>query len=195
MNNQTTTQSTTIIPATAMPPQPIQPLAAGATSPMQSAQIQQQQQINKQMALIGKGGAKRRKSRKLRSGKLSGSKLRGGKLRGGANGVANNSQILVPPLQTGAVNHEQTAGQYADLTALASKQQSQAVYDRGNTAAIAASQQGGKRLKGEKRLKGGMWPVWGCLSGGKQTRRRSRRIKRSSSKRKYKRNTRNKRHH
>ena len=185
MNNQTTTQSTTIIPSTAMPPQPIQPLAAGATSPMQSAQIQQQQQINKQMALIGKGGAKRRKSRKLR----------GGKLRGGSNGVANNSQILVPPLQTGAVNHEQTAGQYADLTALASKQQSQAVYDSGNTAAIAASQQGGKRLKGEKRLKGGMWPVWGCLSGGKQTRRRSRRIKRSSSKRKYKRNTRNKRHH
>jgi len=177
MSNQINT--TQPIPATSMPPQPIKPLEAGATSPMQSAQIQQQQQVAKQMALIGKGGAKRRNDKRRKTRKL----------RGGANGgVGNNAQIAVPPVQPGAVNSEQTARQYADLTALASKQQSQAVYDSGNTATVAAKQQGGKKLKGRQRLKGGMWPIWGCLSGGKRTRRQNKKHK------KNKRNTRNKRY-
>ena len=143
--------STTYIKASAMPPQTVQPLAAGATSPMQSAQIQQQQQIQQQMALIGKGktGGKRTKRRKIR---------------GGAS-----AQIVVPSVQPGAVNSAQTQTQYADLTALASKQQSQAVFDSGNTAKVAATQKGGRKMKG------GTWPVWGCLSGGKKSRRRHRR--------------------
>lgn len=175
----------TILQAGAMPPQIITPLAAGATSPMQSAQIQQQQQTDKQMALIGTKGGGKRRGGKRRGSTQRRTKRRSAKRRqfkGGANGVANNAQILVPSVQAGAVNSEQTAGQYADLTALASTQQSQAVYDKGNTASVAA-QQGGNNMKG------GTWPVWGCLSGGKKTRRKNKRYK------KNKRNTKNKRRH
>jgi hypothetical protein len=149
----------TIIQATAMPPQTIMPLAPGATSPMQSVQMNQQQQLNQQMALIGNGGGRRRKTRRLRGG-------------------TTGDKILVPSVQSGAVNSQQTAGQYAALTELASRQASQAVYDKGNL-------KGGKRLKCKKRMKGGMLPVWGCLSGGRRTIRKNR---------KHKRMTRNKRH-
>ena len=160
----------TNIKAGAMPPQTIKPLAAGATSPMQSAQIQQQQQVQQQMALIGKGktgGGKRSKRRKFRGG-------------------ANNAQIVVPAVQPGAVNSTQTQTQYADLTALASKQQSQAVFDSGNTAAVAATQKGGRKMKG------GTWPVWGCLSGGRKSRRNHRRHRRKTRKT---RRIRNKKYH
>ena len=159
------------IPSTAMPVQTIMPLAAGASSPMQSAQMNQQLQLNQQMALIGTGGSRTRgyKKRKTR------------KLRGGATGD-NNAQILVPSVQPGAVNPQQTSGQYAALTELASRQESQAVYDRGNF-------KGGKRLKCRQRMKGGMYPNWGCLSGGRRT------IRKNRKNRKHKRITRNKRHH
>lgn len=167
------------VQATAMPPQIIQPLAPGATSPMQSAQIQQQQQTDKQMALIGKSGGGKRRSCKRRSCKRR-------QYRGGANGVANNTQIIVPSVQPGAVNASQTESQYTQLAALSSKQASESVYDKGNTAAVAANQQGGKRMRYRKTMKcrkgmrGGMWPVWGCLSGG---RRRTRRTKKGRNKR------------
>jgi hypothetical protein len=164
------TSNPTIIQSTAMPVQTIMPLAPGATSPMQSVQMNQQQQLNQQMALIGNGGGRTRFSKRRKSRKL----------RGGTTGVANNTQILVPSVQPGAVNSGQTAEQYAALTALASRQQSEAVYDTKNL-------KGGKRLKCNKRMKGGMWPVWGCLSGGRRTIRKNRKHRRMT------RNTRNKR--
>jgi hypothetical protein len=153
---------TNYVKADAMPAQVIKPLATGATSPMQSAQFQQQQQIKQQMELIGKtGGSKRRK-------------MFGG----------SNARILVPTVQPGVPNSQQTAAQYTDLTALASKQASEAKYDGGNTATVAATQKGG-------------YPNWGCLSGGRQYRnkRKTRKTIKSRKTKKHnkKRNTRNKR--
>ena len=134
-----------VIQAGAMPQQTLTPLAFGATSPMDSARIQQQHQVTRQMALIGKsGGARKSRSRKSRS------RSRSRRLKGGATGVANNTQILVPSVQAGAVNQQQTALQFAQLTELASRQQSQAMYDDGNTAAVAAAQRGGKKRGGKK---------------------------------------------
>jgi len=101
-----------IVASSAMKPQVLPPLSAGATSPMASAQIAQQQQIDKQMALIGKsGGGKRR--------------MNGGKRR--MNGGA--TQILVPSVQPGAVNSQQTADSFKALTQVAEQQAGQAVYD------------------------------------------------------------------
>jgi hypothetical protein len=101
----------TIVASSAMKPQVLPPLSTGATSPMASAQIAQQQQIAGQMALIGKsGGSKKR---------LKGAK----KISGGA------TQIQVPSVQPGAVNSQQTADSYKALTQLAEQQASQSVYD------------------------------------------------------------------
>jgi len=94
-----------IVASSAMKPQVLPPLSAGATSPMASAQIAQQQQIDKQMALIGKsGGGKRR-------------------MNGGA------TQILVPSVPAGAVNSNETAMNYKALTQVAEQQAGQSVYD------------------------------------------------------------------
>lgn len=136
--------SQNVIKASSMPTQPIKPLQVGATSPMASAQIQQQQNINAQMALIGKSGGAKRKRDKRRS--------RSRKLKGG-------TAVLVPPVPPGSVNHQQTTDQYAALTSLAEKQSAQAVYDSGKTAAVASKQSGGS------------WPNWRCLSGGKSRHR------------------------
>ena len=159
----------TYIKSNAMPAQTIKPLATGATSPMQSAQIHQQEQIQQQMALIGKG-------------KTGGGRTKQRKFRGGS--VANNAQIVVPAVQPGAVNSSQTQSQYADLTALASKQESEAVFDSGNTAAVAATQKGGRKIKG------GNWHGWGCLSGGSKSKRKHRRHRRKTRKTRKTRNAR-----
>lgn len=163
--------STNYIKADAMPPQTIKPLATGATSPMQSAQIHQQQLTQQQMRLIGKTGGRKRHQTKRK-------KIRGG----AAGGVANNAQIVVPAVPPGAVNSAQTQNEYAMLTQLASKQQSEAVFDEGNTAAVAATQKGGRKIKGARKMRGGSWPVWGCLSGGKKSKRKHRRKTRNTRK-------------
>jgi hypothetical protein len=127
------TNQPNIVSAKAMPPQTIIPLATGATSPMSSAQIQQQQAVQKQMSLIGKtGGSKRRK-------------MKGG-----------TTFIQVPPVQPGTPNYTQNTNTMKQITQVASIQQEQAKFD--------------SQVK-----KGGSWPVWGCLSGGKRS--RCRRIK------------------
>jgi hypothetical protein len=102
-----------IVASSAMKPQVLPPLSTGATSPMASAQIAQQQQIAGQMALIGKsGGGKRR---------MNGAKRR--RMSGGA------TQIQVPSVQPGAVNSQQTADSYKALTQVAEQQAGQSVYD------------------------------------------------------------------
>jgi hypothetical protein len=142
-----------IVSAKAMPPQTITPLAAGATSPMSSAQIQQQQAVQKQMSLIGKTGGSRRK-----------------RLKGGAN------LIQVPPIQPGTPNQTQNTNTMKDITRVAVTQQEQAKFD--------------SQVKtGGKNIKGGTWPVWGCLSGGKKRKcRKSRKCRRSRKCRKSRRN-------
>ena len=170
-----------MIQAGAMPPQTVPAMPAGATSPMSAGVKLQQQQNANQMALIGQGksgGSKRRRSMK----------------RGGA------AVLQVPPVPAGTVNPEATGGNYQALTTLASNQQSQAVFDTATTpaqtASLAAQQQADYKSGGSRRGKrGGSWPVWGCLSGGKKSKRRGRRGRgRKSCKCKKRKNKRTKKH-
>ena len=148
-----------MIQSTAMPPQVVPTMPAGATSPMSAGVKLQEQQNASQMALIGQGksgGSKRRRSMK----------------RGGA------AVVQVPPVPSGTVNPQATSGNYQALTTLSQNQQTQAVYDTATTpaqtAAIQQQQnamyQGGSSRRGKR---GGSWPVWGCFSGGKKSRRRT----------------------
>lgn len=136
-----------IISAKAMPPQTITPLATGATSPMASAQIQQQQALQKQMSLIGKTGGSRR-------------------LKGGA------SLIQVPPVQPGTPNQTQNTNTMKDITRVAVTQQEQAKFDNQVKTGGKYMKKNKYMKKSKYMKKGGTWPVWGCLSGGKKIRSR-----------------------
>uniref|UniRef100_A0A6C0KMA0 Uncharacterized protein n=1 Tax=viral metagenome TaxID=1070528 RepID=A0A6C0KMA0_9ZZZZ len=129
--------------STAMPAQKFTPLPPGANSPMSAGIITQQNQAKNQMTLIG-AGLKRR--------------IRGG----GAQ------MVQVPPVPSGAPNSSLTGSNYKDLTQLAQNQQSQAVYDKAqNPDDTALIQQ--QTLSGGS-LRGGYWPKWECLSGGRKSR-------------------------
>lgn len=114
----------TIVQSSAMKPQVLPPLSTGATSPMASAQIAQQQQIERQMALVGKSGGSKR------------SKIKGG------------AQIQVPSVQPGAVNPQQTADSYKALTQVSEQQMAQAVYD--NKVKMGGYKKSRKNRKGKK---------------------------------------------
>jgi hypothetical protein len=164
-----------MIQSTAMPPQVVPAMPAGATSPMSAGVKLQEQQNTNQMALIGQGKSGGSKRRYLR--------------RGGA------AVVQVPPVPSGTVNPDATGGNYQALTSLSQNTQTQAVFDTATTpaqtAGIAAQQQalykGGSSRRGKR---GGSWPVWGCFSGGKKSRRRGRK----SCKCKKRKNKRTKRH-
>jgi hypothetical protein len=151
----------------------------GSKGPMDAGVKMQQQQTASQMALIG------------------GRKIRGSRrncMRGGATPV-----VQVPPVSAGAVNPQATQSNYTDLTQLAQMQSSQAAFDNAKTpeqtAGIAAQQQAlysGKTGGSSKR--GGSWPVWGCLSGGKKSRKcrsRGRKCRKSKSRKNRKTKRRN----
>jgi hypothetical protein len=168
-----------IIQSEAMPPQIVAGMPPGATSPMNAGLISQQQQTASHMALIGKsGGSKGRMTRRMTRRRFH----------GGTTPV-----VQVPPITAGAVNPQQTGAAYKDLTILAQNQSNYSTYDNaktpGDTAAIQQQQQalykGGSKKgkskgksKGErerererKGKRGGSWPRWGCLSGGKKSKR------------------------
>jgi len=174
--------SQNLIQTNAMPPQTIKPLMPGATSPGESARLQQQQQIKTQMEITGKtvgGKLTRRRSRRKYKG------------RGGA------AQIAVPQPPAGSVppgSGSATQANYTAVTTLAANQQQQATYDKtvnGGPASVAVVQQqnnklyqsGGKRRTAKKRRairrqrasrrqRAGNSVKWGCLSGGKTNKRR-----------------------
>jgi hypothetical protein len=159
--------TTNNIPANAVPKQEVQPLAPGAISPGQSAYINSQQQLATQRALTGKTGGKT------------------GKKRGGAS----QPEIVVPTPPPGPTAAASQAN-YTGLTALAQQQQQQATFDSAKTPAQTAALQaqnnqmykGGSRKYSRRRYKrGGSWPKWGCLSGGK-TRRHNKSRKSNKSK-------------
>ena len=163
-----------IIPSTAVPPQILPPMPAGSTSINDAGIKIQQQQAQSQTALAKTGGFKR-------------------KMRGGAVPVM---QVPNPPSY--AVNKGATQDSYTQLTKVAQDQQNGSTFDKAqtsaDTAALQAQQQalysgtstgGSKKRRMTKR--GGSWPVWGCLSGGKQSRGRRRGRGKKSRKRKTKR--------
>jgi hypothetical protein len=173
----------TMIQSTAMPTQVLPTMPPGSKGIMDAGVKQQQIQTQSQMALIGKtGGSKQMKGGKHRAYMMGG----------------NAPVVQVPPVPSGTVNPQATGVNYKGLTELAQQQAGQAVYDTAKTpaqtASIAAQQQAvynGKTGGSRKYKRGGSWPKWGCLSGGKKSRRKSRK----SCKRGVKRNKKTKRHH
>lgn len=135
-----------------MPPQVIPPLPAGANSIMDAGVIKQQQQIQSQMALIGKsGGYNRRRSRgrghkrccscgRSRRSRNYGRIISSNKRRGGAN------TIHVPSPPSYSVDKTATQNNYTSLTKVLETQAEQAKFD--NTV-----QKAGGRTKRTRRRK------------------------------------------
>lgn len=149
----------------AMPPQIMQSLPTGANNIFTAAIIKQQQNASAQNALTQNGGIiKSRRTQRTKKRKA---------VRGGA--------ITVPPVPSTAVDKTGTTNNYTQITTLAEGTQEAAKYDnttnQGQVAAIAA-QQSTKTGGSKRRIKrGGSWPKWGCLSGGKKTRKRHKKRK------------------
>jgi hypothetical protein len=145
-----------IIQSDALPPNTIKPLEPGATSIFDSAIIKQNNQNNLQNKL---GGRKQ---------------FKGG----------NPPVIQVSPSPSYALNKSETNAINAQITGLAVNNQNQMAYDKlannGNasdTAKIASQQQLIYNGKGGFK-RGGSWPNWGCLSGGKKSRKNCKKRKR-----------------
>ena len=142
-----------IIQSTAVPPQILSPMPVGATSINDAGIKIQQQQAQSQTALAKTGGSKR-------------------KMRGGAVPL-----VQVPNPPSYSVNKGATQDSYTELTKVAQAQQTDATFDNAktpaDTAALQAQQQSlySGTSKGGSKKRGGSWPVWGCLSGGKQSRK------------------------
>jgi len=162
-------QGERIVQTGALPPQTVPPLEPGAKNVFQSAAIKGTNDSVALATLGQNGGIKKRKMR----------------MRGGANGVASEAApvIVVAGAPSYDTNPKSTDANYTQLAALANVTASQAALDKtvGGTqsqaAAISAQQQavyngtGGSRRRRASKKKGGAWPVWGCLSGGKKSRR------------------------
>lgn len=162
-----------------MPPQTTQPFPPGANNIFTAGTIKQQQNATAQNALTQGGGVRRRRHSKKRKN-VRGTIVRGTIVRGGA--------IAVPPVPSSAVDKGATTNNYTDITSLSANAQNNASYDKttnpGQVAAISAQQQSTKTGGSKRRMKrGGSWPKWGCLSGGKKTRKRHK--KRKSNRHKY----------
>ena len=171
MNNQRVVQTG------ALPQNTVNPLEAGASNVFQSASMKATNQNYLQNKLVNpsqSGGIKKNKMR----------------MRGGANGVASNSAPVV--VVTGAPSYDtnpaQTNANNTQLTALANTVAAQRALDgtvggtQAQAAVISAKNEaiynggikGGSSTKKKRRAskkKGGSWPKWGCLSGGKKSRK------------------------
>ncbi len=153
-----------IISSSAMPLQKLPPYPDGANSPMTAGIVTQKQNAELQNTRNKIGGYKRH--RRLKGGAVS---------------------VQVPPVPTGTVNPAATDSNYKDITQLAQQQQTDMVFDNAknpsDTASLAAKQQAlhSGKVGGKK---GGSWPLWRCLSGGKRkTKRRSKKNKKRRSRR------------
>lgn len=153
-----------IVQTDAIPPQTINPLEAGSTNVFNSAIIKQNNQNQAQNTLAQNGG-KMYKSRRIRGGSVP--------------------VIVVPRAPSYAVDKDATNANNTAISTLANNAQNGAVYDNtlnGTQADVSliSSQQsaiykgtGGSsyRKKRASTKRGGSRTVWGCLSGGKKSRR------------------------
>jgi hypothetical protein len=179
-----------IVETGALPPNKIPPLTAGANNIFQSGMMAQQNQAELQNALIG--GIKRRK--KMRKSR----RIRKLVKKGGATPV-----VLAPAAPSYDTNPQATNANNIALTELAVSAQNNSAFDtaknESQVAEISSKQQavyqgkGGNKWASNK--KGGSFIGWGCLSGGKKTRKhkKSRKCKTCRYKRRKQRKT--KRHH
>lgn len=165
-------QGQRIVQTGALPPQTVSPLEPGAKNVFQSAAMKSTNQ-NEALAALGNqsGGVRKRKIR----------------MRGGANGVASEAApvIVVAGAASYDTNPAATNAINVQLAGLSNTVAAQKALDgtvggtQAEAAAISAQQQavyygnGGSSWKKRRtsKKKGGAWPVWGCLSGGKKSRR------------------------
>lgn len=136
--------------------QQLPPYPAGANSVRSASIAMQDQSVNKQMSLIGKGGSKKRYY------------LKGG----------TATQVVVPPANTPYPDiGNQTANNFKSTTQATINQNAQSAFDScvgkgpGCTAVVVQEQKAGKRRTRRYSLrsrskKGGV--KWGCMSGGKK---------------------------
>jgi len=158
-----------IIQPTSMPENTTKPLPVGANNIYTAGIVEQQNQAKLQASLVGQkqnGGKKYRKSRRNQ--------------RGGATPVIGVQQAPSYDPNKAGTNANNEA-----ITKLSVSAQNNAVFDnattQGETAKLAAEQQavyqgktgGSRKLKKHRKSlkRGGSWPVWGCLSGGKKSKK------------------------
>jgi hypothetical protein len=146
----------------AMPQQDLKPYPPGASSPMTAGVITQNNQAERQNALIGNTG---------------------GSKRGGAVATNASPVVQVPSVPSGAVSPEATGANYKAISELAQEQATNAVYDTaknsGDTALIEQQQGqqykvGGRRRKSSKRRR--------SKSKRRSSKRKSSKRRRKSSK-------------
>lgn len=160
-----------VVQTGALPPNTTKPLPPGASNIYTAGMITQQNQAQQQATLAQNGGIrKKRKSRYIK---------------GGATGVASSAApaVVVAPAPSYSPDPAATNANNTDIAKLANDAANGAAFDnttsQSQVAGIAAQQQavyngtGGKKWSSSRKLgkKGGSWPNWGCLSGGKKSRR------------------------
>jgi hypothetical protein len=152
-----------VVKTDALAPNMLKPLPPGASDIYKAGIVKQQNELQLQQSLIG-GIRRRKKMRKSR------------RIKGGATPV-----VVVPGAPSYSPNIEQTNKLNVDIAKLANENYSNSVFDNtvgGNQAEVAklfAEQQNVYNGKGGKK-KGGS-PIWGCLSGGKKTRKHNKNCK------------------
>jgi hypothetical protein len=155
--------STNVVKTDALPPNVMKPLPPGASDIYKAGMVTQRNEAALQQSLIG-GIRRRKKMKKSRH-------IRKLAKKGGAVPV-----VVVPGAPSYSPNLEQTNKLNTDIAKLANQNESNSIFDKtvgGNQAEVAklsAQQQNIYNGKGGQK-KGGAWPVWGCLSGGKKSRR------------------------
>ena len=167
-----------VVQTGALPPNTVKPFPQGSNSVYTAGTVQQNNQNAAQNALVGnrQAGGKKRKLR----------------LRGGAPAPLSPAPSQPPVVQVAAapsyaVNKTETNSINTQIAGLAVSTQNNAALDgtvngnQADAALISAQQQAVYSGKGgsirrrhrtsSNSKKGGSWPVWGCLSGGKKSRR------------------------
>lgn len=176
-----------VVQTGALPPNNVAPLEAGSSNVYQSAAMKSTNQNQLQNTLTKQGGRPRKRKMQMR---------------GGANGVANNAApvVVVAGAPSFDTNKGGTNANNVAIATLANKTSSQAALDgtvggtQAQAAAISANQQneyygtGGSHRRRTSYKKGGSFPVWGCFSGGKKSRRhkKSCKCKRRKTRKHYK---------
>jgi hypothetical protein len=158
--------STIVVKTNALPPNTMKPLPPGATDIYKAGIVKQQNEAVLQQSLIG-GIRRRKKMKKSR-------RIRKLAKKGGAAPV-----VVVAGAPSYSPNLKQTNNLNTNIAILANQNESNSIFDKtvgGNQADVAKlSTQQQLPFKGGKK-KGGS-PIWGCLSGGKKSRKHNKSCK------------------